>query len=210
MIGEQFNYQFGDDKGEMIEEKIPLAIVGVGKKPAKDWVQDQKIYADASIIPEIEKIYYANVGKPVDDHSEAQQLFYGNVNVYADKLENVKAISTALKDEGYSVYSISDELDQLDVFFLALKAGLVFVGTIAILIASIGILDTMTMAVTRADARNRSYESNRGKSEVNPAVILNGKCVDWYCWNGSCSCSFLWGEHCVELCAANHCNGGAR
>ena len=48
----------------------------------------------------------------------------------------------------YSVYSVSEELDQIDVFFLALKAGLVFVGTIAILIASIGIFNTMTMAVT--------------------------------------------------------------
>lgn len=36
----------------------------------------------------------------------------------------------------------------MDVFFLALKAGLIFVGTIAILIASIGIFNTMTMAVT--------------------------------------------------------------
>lgn len=148
LIGEQFNYQIGDDEGEMIEDKMMLTIVGIGKKPAKDWEQDQKIYADASIIPELEKIYYAHVDKPVDDNTDAQQLFYGNVNVYADKLENVKAISTALKDDGYSVYSISEELDQLDVFFLALKAGLVFVGTIAILIASIGIFNTMTMAVT--------------------------------------------------------------
>ncbi|QNK88590.1 ABC transporter permease [Sporosarcina sp. resist] len=148
LIGEQFNYQIGDDEGEMIEDKMMLTIVGIGKKPAKDWEQDQKVYADASIIPELEKIYYAHVDKPVDDHTDAQQLFYGNVNVYADKLENVKAISTALKDDGYSVYSISEELDQLDVFFLALKAGLVFVGTIAILIASIGIFNTMTMAVT--------------------------------------------------------------
>ena len=148
LIGEQFVYQFVDNEGELIEEEMMLMIVGIGKKPAKDWEQDQKIYADASIIPELEKIYYAHVDKPVDDHSDAQQLFYGNVNVYADKLENVKAISTALKDDGYSVYSISDELDQLDVFFLALKAGLVFVGTIAILIASIGIFNTMTMAVT--------------------------------------------------------------
>ena len=107
-----------------------------------------KIYADASIIPELEKIYYADVDKPADDHSDEQQLFYGNVNVYADKLENVKAISTALKDDGYSVYSISDELDQLDVFFLALKAGLVFVGTIAILICIYRNFNTMTMAVT--------------------------------------------------------------
>lgn len=148
LIGEQFIYQIGENEGEMIEDKMMLTIVGIGKKPAKDWEQDQKIYADASIIPELEKIYYAHVDKPVDDNTDAQQLFYGNVNVYADKLENVKAISTALKDDGYSVYSISEELDQLDVFFLALKAGLVFVGTIAILIASIGIFNTMTMAVT--------------------------------------------------------------
>ena len=70
------------------------------------------------------------------------------MNVYVDKLENVKAVSKKLKSEGYYVYSIADELEQLDVFFLALKAGLVFVGTIAILISSIGIFNTMTMAVT--------------------------------------------------------------
>ena len=148
LIGEQFSYQISNDEGEMIEEKMQLTIVGVGKKPAKDWEQDQKIYADATIILELEKIYYAHVEKPVEENADENPLFYGNVNVYADKLENVKAISTALKDDGYSVYSISEELDQLDVFFLALKAGLVFVGTIAILIASIGIFNTMTMAVT--------------------------------------------------------------
>ncbi len=148
LIGEQFIYKIGDDKGDLIEEELPLTIVGVGKKPAKDWEQDQKVYADASIIPELEKIYYAHVDKPVEENLDENQLFYGNVNVYADNLENVKAVSTALKDDGYSVYSVSDELDQLDVFFLALKAGLIFVGTIAILIASIGIFNTMTMAVT--------------------------------------------------------------
>lgn len=36
----------------------------------------------------------------------------------------------------------------MNLLFLALKAGLIFVGTIAILIASIGIFNTMTMAVT--------------------------------------------------------------
>ena len=148
LIGTQFIYQISTDKGELIEDKMPLTIVGVGKKPAKDWEQDQKIYANATIIPELEKIYYAYVEKPTDEHADETRLFYGNVNVYADKLENVKTISTALKDDGYSVYSITEELDQLDVFFLALKAGLVFVGTIAILIASIGIFNTMTMAVT--------------------------------------------------------------
>lgn len=148
LMGEEFIYKIGDDKGVLIEEEIPLTIVGVAKKPAKDWEQDQKVYADASIIPELEKIYYAHVDKQVDENPDANRLFYGNVNVYADKLENVKTVSAGLKDDGYSVYSVSDELDQLDVFFIALKAGLIFVGTIAILIASIGIFNTMTMAVT--------------------------------------------------------------
>ena len=64
MIGEKLQYQIGDYEGEMIEEKLKLTIVGIGKKPARDWEQDQNIYADSSIIPELEKIYYAQVDKP--------------------------------------------------------------------------------------------------------------------------------------------------
>ncbi|WP_438313411.1 ABC transporter permease [Sporosarcina sp. FA9] len=143
LIGEQFTYKIGGDEGELHEEEIKLTIVGIGKSPAKDWIQDRSIYVDSSIISELERIYYSSKEK-----EENEQLFYGNTNIYAYKIENVKAISTALKNEGYYVYSISDELEQLDVFFLALKAGLVFVGTIAVLISSIGIFNTMTMAVT--------------------------------------------------------------
>ena len=148
LIGEQFTYEIGDSEGEFAKEKITFTIVGIGKNPTKEWVQDQQVFIDASIVPELERIYYEGAEKPLDDHPDAQQLLYSNVNVYVDKLENVKKVSTKLKDDGYYVYSISEELDQLDVFFLALKAGLIFVGTIAILISSIGIFNTMTMAVT--------------------------------------------------------------
>ena len=97
------------------------------------------------LFTELERIHYASKEA---EYRESNPLLYSNVNVYVDKLENVKAVSKKLKGEGYYVYSIADELEQLDVFFLALKAGLVFVGTIAILISSIGIFNTMTMAVT--------------------------------------------------------------
>ncbi len=144
LIGKHISYQLLDIEGNSIGKELQLTIVGVGKKPAKDWDQDQNIYGDALIIPELEEIYFAEV----EQDKEEQSLFYGNVSVHADQLENVKALSKELKEDGYSVYSIADELEQLDVFFLALKAGLIFVGTIAILIASIGIFNTMTMAVT--------------------------------------------------------------
>ena len=60
----------------------------------------------------------------------------------------LNSVTKELKEMGYSVYSVSEQLEQLDVFFMAFKIGLIFVGTIAVLIASIGIFNTMTMAVT--------------------------------------------------------------
>ena len=143
LIGKQFTYKMGlYEERELFPEETILTIVGIAKEPAKDWVMDTNIYADATIMPELNQIFSTHVE---DTDSE---LFYGNVKAYAENLENVTAVSKSLKDDGFQVYSIADQLEQLDVFFLAFKAGLVFVGTIAILIASIGIFNTMTMAVT--------------------------------------------------------------
>lgn len=143
LIGKQFTYKMGlYEENELFPEEKTLTIVGIAKEPAKDWVMDTNIYVDAAIMPDLNQVFATHV------EDENSQLFYGNVNVYAENLESVTAVSKALKDDGFSVYSIADQLEQLDVFFLAFKAGLVFVGTIAILIASIGIFNTMTMAVT--------------------------------------------------------------
>ncbi|QTD39676.1 FtsX-like permease family protein [Sporosarcina sp. Te-1] len=143
LIGKQFTYQMGYyEEKELFPEEMKFTIVGIAKEPAKDWLQDVNFYADATIMPSLNQIYQTH------NEDADSQLFYGNVKVYADKLENVTSVSSKLKEEGFSVYSIADQLEQMDVFFLAFKAGLVFVGTIAILIASIGIFNTMTMAVT--------------------------------------------------------------
>lgn len=82
------------------------------------------------------------------DKVAEDEVFNTEFNIYADSLENVKPILEKLKDKGYSVFSVTEQLDQMDIFFLVLKIGLIFVGTIAVLIASIGIFNTMTMAVT--------------------------------------------------------------
>ncbi|WJY27099.1 MULTISPECIES: ABC transporter permease [Sporosarcina] len=144
LLGKTFTYELGDYmKDQSFGKPVELTIVGIAKAPAKDFIQDNRVYADAALIPELETIYQDGVSEENSD-----PLFGQNLNVYADELEHVKSITQTLKDDGYDVYSISEELDQIDVFFLALKAGLIFVGTIAILISSIGIFNTMTMAVT--------------------------------------------------------------
>ncbi len=122
--------------------KMSYTIVGVMEKPSYDWMVDNSIHMDKAQ----KSVLVGNLS--TDSASKEDELFYSEFNIYADTLENVKPILEKLKDKGYSVYSVTEQLDQMNVFFLVLKIGLIFVGTIAVLIASIGIFNTMTMAVT--------------------------------------------------------------
>jgi len=123
-------------------EKMNYTIVGVMKEPSYDWMINNAVYMDIEQKP----VLASNLATAVDVKED--EMFYSEFNIFADTLENVKPILDSLKDKGYSVYSITEQLDQMNVFFLVLKIGLIFVGTIAVLIASIGIFNTMTMAVT--------------------------------------------------------------
>ncbi|WP_144510671.1 FtsX-like permease family protein [Bacillus sp. FJAT-22090] len=130
------------DLDEAFPETWDFTIVGVTEKPAKDWFVDTNMLIDNSWKKKFQEVYDINVE---GDHTD---LFYSSSKIYTSSLEHVKSVTEELKAMGYSVYSVSEQLEQLDVFFMAFKIGLIFVGTIAVLIASIGIFNTMTMAVT--------------------------------------------------------------
>ena len=101
LVGEQFTVTIRRLQGNMFEkDELTLTIVGVATPPARDWFTDQSIYTNASLIPTIEKIYTTNAEVELDDHPDAMHLFYNNVMVYADNLENVKVITETLKDQG--------------------------------------------------------------------------------------------------------------
>lgn len=123
----------GDEARE--GETWEFVVTGIAEEPAKDWMTDNRVYADSS-------------WGPVFNEALGLEESFKNILVYADELQNVGGITNALKEDGYYVYSVTEELGSMNVFFTALKAGLIFVGTIAVLIASIGIFNTMTMAVT--------------------------------------------------------------
>ena len=117
-------------------------IVGVLAKPTYEWAIDNKIYATDEVAPVLEEMFVATFP------NQQEEWFYDRFEIYATSLEYVKPILEELRAKGYGVYSVTEQLEELNVFFLVLKAGLIFVGTIAVLIASIGIFNTMTMAVT--------------------------------------------------------------
>ncbi|WP_273128867.1 ABC transporter permease [Bacillus weihaiensis] len=141
LIGKDITIKLVKDvEGKEVEKSYTFTIAGIGKEPARDWVQDQGIFIDDQLRDEMLSFTI--------DEKNAEKYPYSEVLVYASHLENVEQVSNDLKEKGYMVYSITEELEGVNLFFNIFKAGLIFVGTVAVIIASIGIFNTMTMAVT--------------------------------------------------------------
>ncbi|MGP7819648.1 ABC transporter permease [Niallia sp. 01092] len=167
----ELTVHLSDNKSDDKTKKIKLEIVGLGKKPTKDWIYNSNVYISENILKSIEGFTGTAKGALRSSEENNNQLsdarVYDEVNIYADKLENVESISKQLEDKNYYVYSVLNELQEINKVFAILKVGLIFIGTIAIIIASIGIYNTMTMSVTE-----RAPDIGIMKAlGANPAVI---------------------------------------
>jgi acetoin utilization transport system permease protein len=142
------------DNGKLEEKPFTFKVVGIGKKPTKEWVQDRTVFISEEVLKEIEaftKTPRGILSDPNNPEMQGPQIdseSYDEVKIYAKNVEAVQEITDQLKEKKYQSYSVINELKQINMIFMIVKAGLIFIGTIAILIASIGIYNTMTMAVT--------------------------------------------------------------
>ncbi|GEN54454.1 ABC transporter permease [Halobacillus faecis] len=145
----------GDEWGT---ETFPVKVVGIMEEPARDWQISSDVYISEAVLKDIEAFTETAYGATIHPDmktdevemllSEEKDRVYNDVQVIAGNMEQVENLSQNLKDEGYHIYSVTEELDQINIVFAVVKVGLIIVGTIALLIASIGIYNTMSMAVT--------------------------------------------------------------
>ncbi|SDO17938.1 ABC transporter permease [Halobacillus aidingensis] len=143
---------------EWVTETFPVEVVGIMEEPARDWQVSNDVFISDAVLAEVEAFtgtaYGATIHPDMKEdevatlQSESQERVYNDVQVIAGNMEQVENLSRHLKDEGYHIYSVTEELDQINIVFAVVKTGLIIVGTIALLIASIGIYNTMSMAVT--------------------------------------------------------------
>lgn len=145
-------------EGERVTNMYPVTIVGVAEEPARDWEVGNEVLISESMLEKIEAFTGTKNGAQIqtamsdDEIALLQDLneprSFSEVNVIAGSLEQVENVTEELKKEGYNVYSVTEQIDEVNVVFAVIKTGLVIIGTIALLIASIGIFNTMSMAVT--------------------------------------------------------------
>ncbi|MBP3949946.1 ABC transporter permease [Bacillus suaedae] len=153
LLGQNIQLEISEEE-EGFEDTF--VIVGIGKEPAQDWLQDSTIFVSDMYERKSEILTF-----------EGEEIQSSNISIYATDVQDVEGLTNELKTQGYWVDSISERVDGMKLFFTALKVGLVIVGTVAVMIASIGIFNTMTMAVTE-----RTQEIGIMKAiGANPAII---------------------------------------
>lgn len=135
LIGKEISVDILDHETNEVKATQTFTITGITKQPAKDWMYDQNIYTSR------------DMATPVLAAFEVEQPDK-SVTVHASDFQYVSDLTESLKEDGFYVYSVTEELGQMNMLFTAIQIGLVIVGTVAVLIASIGIFNTMTMAVT--------------------------------------------------------------
>ncbi len=131
ILNKEVELQFMDQETLEYLEPSTFTIVGILDEP------DYEFQVDATIL----------FGDELLD-MQPQLVTYSTTTIYVDSLEDVMPVLEELKENNYQVYSPVEQVKEMDLFFLIFKIGLIFIGTISVLIASIGIFNTMTMAVT--------------------------------------------------------------
>jgi acetoin utilization transport system permease protein len=142
------------EDGKEVKEPLEVTVVGIRKKPTKEWIYDSVVFVSEGVLQQVEEFTGTPRGMLKDPNNPDMELptipadQYDQVKIYAKDMESVKDITAKLEENNYPSYSVINELKDVNVMFTIVKAGLIFIGTIAIIIASIGIYNTMTMAVT--------------------------------------------------------------
>jgi acetoin utilization transport system permease protein len=142
------------EEGKEVKEPIEVTVVGIRKQPTKEWIYDNIVFVSEGVLKQVEDFTGTPRGILIDPNKSDKEVpniaadQYDQVKVYAKDMESVKNITNELEANNYPSYSVINELKDVNMMFTIVKTGLIFIGTIAILIASIGIYNTMTMAVT--------------------------------------------------------------
>lgn len=109
------------------------------------------VYTDIDSLKKYLKENYrgqAIPGQPTDKSGNPYKYFcYDQVIVSVDDIDNVEDVKSQISDMGYECYSESEWIKQAQQQMLIIEAVLGGIGAISLLVAAIGIANTMTMSI---------------------------------------------------------------
>ena len=127
-----------DQEGNEIRKTVPLKIVGI--------FQESRGEADYSVYMSLNDITTYNewmMGRRINRNRDG----YNQLVVNVDSVDQVLDISDQITQLGYQAYTPQSYVQGINSFFLILQVIFGGVGAIALIVAAIGIANTMAMAI---------------------------------------------------------------
>ncbi|MCF8234690.1 MAG: ABC transporter permease [Bacteroidales bacterium] len=161
----------GDTKQAFKEKVIPLPVIGILKKPGPF---SPGSYKGGCLLPPqtAESIPRLNFSSVWDLLGKGKQEGkYSSIYVRVDDIREVEKIRKKVEDMGLNVFSISDQISEIKRGFLIMDSILGALGTVALLIAALGIINTMIMSIIER-RREIGIMKSIGGSEANIRMIF--------------------------------------
>lgn len=148
-----------EDKPKFTGERVEMELDAQDGTPSKyrmlitgmtDNVYDYNIYCDIEILKSFLRRISGNtlIGQPVNkDGENYRSWIYGKAYVLVDDAEYVEEVMKKINDRGFQTYSEKEYADSMNRILQIAQIVLAGIGMIALLVAVIGISNTMTTAV---------------------------------------------------------------
>lgn len=131
-----------DDQQNISQKEYKFKVVGVLSQ--EEGRGDTAIYIPIETAREIERWTGQNNGRAQNGNSKDR---YSTVKVRASSRDTVEGVAAEIKKIGYQAWSPAESLKEMNKFFMIVQLILGGIGAISLLVASIGIMNTMFMSI---------------------------------------------------------------
>lgn len=131
-----------DSNGQAKKTEYKIKIVGV-LEPG-DWESNYSMYMN---LHELEKIIKNNQASQPGQGNRPKKKEYQQATIKVNDMKNVEAVQKVITDSGYEAYSLNEQLESIKKQTAGIQAMLGGIGAISLLVAAIGITNTMVMSI---------------------------------------------------------------
>lgn len=133
-------------------KKYLIPTAGVAAGGMEDYYNySWNVYCDIDeLIPVLKKEFKKKAipGQPTNSKGKPyKEIFYSQLIVNVDEMENVKMITQSLTDMGYEVYNDAEWIESQQQQLNMIQAVLGGIGAVSLFVAAIGITNTMMMSI---------------------------------------------------------------
>lgn len=147
------------------------------------------------------RLGFSDVWDLLDSSDEAQG--YGSVYVRTRGMDDVTPVREAVEEMGFGVLAVIDELEEIRQSFLIMDALLGAVGTIALIVAALGIINTMVTSILER-TREIGVMKAIGGSEADIRWIFFSEAATIGFTGGAFGLALGWAVTRIANAVANH------